>query len=181
MSMGLRIPHTRTPGEQLLVSGRTACQHSSLCSSQRGLLVLHHSRYSLTQRLKVVCRRQGLSYRRERLGAASRHTVAASASQVAVFPAGRKQAKLTLPAFIIVVSVAEVLRRRDSIGEEIGAAVSAGVTGVLLQDADSLGEQPLHQCMLACKFSRSPDPKQTCHELHLLNVVLLLHFYPCSL
>ena len=107
--------------------------------------MLQHPRYLLPQRLKTACRRQGLSCRRERLGAASRHTVVASASPVAVFPAGRKQAKLTLPAFIIVVSAAEVLRRRDSIGEEIGVAVSAGATGVLLGDADSLGEQPLQE------------------------------------
>ena len=118
--------------------------------------MLHHSCHWLPQRLKGVSRRQGLSCRRQRLGAASRRTVAASASQVAVFPAGRKQAKLTLPAFIIVVSATDVLRRRDSIGEEIGAAVSAGATGVLLGDADSLGEQPLHSCVVGLQVLMVP-------------------------
>ena len=118
--------------------------------------MIHHSRYWPLQRLNGVCRRPGLSCRRERLRAASRHNVAASASQVAVFPAGRKQAKLTLPAFIIVVSAAEVLRRRDSIGEEIGDAVSAGATGVLLGDADGLGKQPLPPCVAGLQILLNP-------------------------
>jgi len=77
---------------------------------------------------------------RHRIGAASRHTVAASSSQVAVFPAGRKQVKVTLPAFIIIVSATEVLQRRDSIAEEIGAAINDGATGILLGNAQGLGE-----------------------------------------
>ena len=66
-----------------------------------------------------------------RLRAASRLAVAASSSQVTLFPAGNKQAKVSLPAFIIIVSATEVVQRRDSIAEEIGTAISAGANGVL--------------------------------------------------
>ena len=91
---------------------------------------------------------------RHGIGAASRHAVAASSSQMAVFPAGRKQVKVTLPAFIIIVSATEVLQRRDSIAEGIGAAISDGATGILLGDAQGLGEHKpllntLHKCQEA--------------------------------
>ena len=78
---------------------------------------------------------------RQRHSAASKQAVAAASSQVAVFPAGRKQARLTLPAFILTVSAAEVLQRRDSIAEEVGAALNEGATGILLGDAQGLGEE----------------------------------------
>ena len=122
-----------------IVSSGTASQHGIFCSLSTPF-PLQRSQSLSSRRFKGPLARQALSVARQGPSAASRQSVAAASSQVAVFPAGRKQAKVTLPAFIIVVSAAEVLQRRDSIAEDLGAAISEGATGILLGDAQGLGE-----------------------------------------
>ena len=140
---GLR---TRSIGDiqpRLIVISRTASHHAQFCGRWTPLL-LHHPHSLPCWRPSCSLAKQALSPGRQRPSAASRQAAAAASSQVAVFPAGRKQAKVTLPACIIVVSATEVLQRRVSIAEQIGAAISEGATGILLGDAQGLGEHNTH-------------------------------------
>jgi len=131
------------------------------------MLQQSHSLLQAQSRNKLSGQFSGNS--RHGIGAASRHAVAASSSQMAVFPAGRKQVKVTLPAFIIIVSATEVLQRRDSIAEGIGAAISDGATGILLGDAQGLGEhKPLLNTLhksTACQEEASQDFYPACYPV----------------
>ena len=60
-------------------------------------------------------------------------------SLTAVFPAGRKQAKVQLPACLLLVSATEAVQQRERVAVSIGQAVSQGGTGVLLTDELSSG------------------------------------------
>lgn len=65
---------------------------------------------------------------------------AAPAPRVAVLPAGRRQARVQLPACLLVVPAAEVVQRREQVAASIGEAVGQGATGVLLTDEQSSGD-----------------------------------------
>lgn len=72
----------------------------------------------------------------------------ADAQRSAAFPAGKKQAKVQLPACFIIIDVASVNSNLDS----IGAAISAGATGILLTADNRTGTLFLNtimQCSLA--------------------------------
>ena len=56
-----------------------------------------------------------------------------------MFPAGKKQAKVALPACILVLTAAQVVERREELTQSIGDAIAAGATGVLLEDAEGTG------------------------------------------
>ncbi|CAL5229653.1 g13018 [Coccomyxa viridis] len=133
-----------------IVSSGTASQHGIFCSLSTPF-PLQRSQSLSSRRFKGPLARQALSVARQGPSAASRQSVAAASSQVAVFPAGRKQAKVTLPALIIVVSATEVLQRRDSIAEDLGAAISDGATGILLGDAQGLGGAELYEAAVLLK------------------------------
>lgn len=136
---GLRTRSIGNVQPHLIVSSRTASHHVQYCGRWTPLL-LQHPQGLPCWRPSTPLAKQAPGPGRQRASAASRQAAAAASSQVAVFPAGRKQAKVTLPAFIVIVSATEVLQRRDSIAEEIGAAISEGATGILLGDAQGLGE-----------------------------------------
>ena len=150
---GLRMLRIGASGRPSHISTGTACHYSNVFGCRAPSLLLHCR--SLQQAQKKDLLRSSQRSSRQKCSAASRDAAAAASSEVAVFPAGRKQAKVVLPAFIIIMSAAEVLQRRHSIAEEIGAAVSAGATGILLGDAQGLGEYTLW-----------PYWCQTCHAEH---------------
>lgn len=56
-----------------------------------------------------------------------------------VFPAGRRQAKVRLPACLLLLSAADAVQQREAVAASIGEAVGQGVTGVLLTDEQSCG------------------------------------------
>jgi hypothetical protein len=58
---------------------------------------------------------------------------------VTVFPAGKKQAKVALPACILVLTAAQVVERRDELTQSVGDAIAAGATGVLLEGSEGTG------------------------------------------
>ena len=60
----------------------------------------------------------------------------AEVAKAASFPAGRKQAKIQLPACILTIKAAEV----DKCLEAVTAAITAGATGVLLIGDNDTGE-----------------------------------------
>lgn len=64
-----------------------------------------------------------------------RLTCLASTVKAAAFPAGKKQARIQLPACILSVRVEEVRANLDA----VSAAVSAGATGVLLIGSNDTG------------------------------------------
>ena len=59
----------------------------------------------------------------------------AAATRAASFPAGRKQAKIQLPACFLSIKASEV----ENLIDAIGAAISAGATGVLLISDNDTG------------------------------------------
>jgi hypothetical protein len=61
-------------------------------------------------------------------------------SGISLFPAGSKQAQVALPALLVQVESSDVVSSTDR-GEEVGRAVSAGATGVILSDASGDGSQ----------------------------------------
>lgn len=61
-----------------------------------------------------------------------------AAAAVGLFPAGKRQARVQLPALFLSVTAGEAL---DAAGSEaVGAAVAGGATAVVLQQGDSAGE-----------------------------------------
>ena len=62
----------------------------------------------------------------------------ADASRAAAFPAGKRQARVELPACFVSISVEDAIND----AEKVGAAVSAGATGVLLVDEADAGVCP---------------------------------------
>ena len=66
----------------------------------------------------------------------------AEATKAASFPAGRKQAKIQLPACILTIKAADLNKSLDA----VTAAISAGATGVLLIGDNDTG-------VLICLFS----------------------------
>ena len=60
----------------------------------------------------------------------------AESQRAAAFPAGRRQAKVQLPACFVSVDVADISRFEETVGQ----AISAGATGVILLDSSDMGE-----------------------------------------
>lgn len=61
-------------------------------------------------------------------------------SRVTVFPAGKKQAKIALPACILIVEASDLGKGRDRLIQQVGEAISSGATGVLLEDSQGSGK-----------------------------------------
>lgn len=61
-------------------------------------------------------------------------TTCSTASSTSVFPAGRKQARIKLPACILKCTAQQVLQQED-FDHALSTAISAGITGILLSDA----------------------------------------------
>ena len=61
-------------------------------------------------------------------------TTCSTASSTSVFPAGRKQARVKLPACILKCTAQQVLQQ-DDFSHALSTAISAGITGVLLSDS----------------------------------------------
>lgn len=61
-----------------------------------------------------------------------------AAASVGLFPAGKRQARVQLPAVFLSVTAAEALDAAG--GEVVSAAVAGGATAVVLQQGDSAGE-----------------------------------------
>jgi len=77
-------------------------------------------------------------------------TTASSVTQTAsVFPAGRKQARVKLPACILKVAAQEVLQQLD-FEDKLSEAIAGGLTGVLLADASGSDGAALYEA--ACKL-----------------------------
>lgn len=77
-------------------------------------------------------------------------TTASSVTQTAsVFPAGRKQARVKLPACILKVAAQEVLQQLD-FEDKLSEAITGGITGVLLADASGSDGAALYEA--ACKL-----------------------------
>lgn len=68
----------------------------------------------------------------------------AEPKRTASFPAGRRQAKIQLPACFVSITVAEAQQSLDT----LASALSAGVTGVVLIDESDTGGTPLTPCCL---------------------------------
>ena len=68
----------------------------------------------------------------------------AESTKAVSFPAGRRQAKIQLPACILAVSVEEVDVNADS----IAAAITAGATSVLLVGSNDTGKQSSCSCVV---------------------------------
>ena len=83
----------------------------------------------------------------------ARHAAFATASSVtqtaSVFPAGRKQARVKLPACILKVTVQDVLEQQDFV-DTLSVATAGGITGVLLTDASGSDGAALYEA--ACKL-----------------------------
>ena len=71
--------------------------------------------------------------------AAKKHFTVALSSRVTVFPAGKKQARVVLPACILVFTATDVMERRAELSQSITDAIGAGATGVLLEDDEGTG------------------------------------------
>ncbi len=56
-----------------------------------------------------------------------------------MFPAGKKQARVALPACILVLTATDVMERREELSQSISDAIGAGATGVLLEDDEGTG------------------------------------------
>ena len=78
------------------------------------------------------------------------YATASSVSQTAsVFPAGRTQARVKLPACILKVAVSEVLEEQK-FSEILSSATAGGITGVLLADTSGNDGAALYDA--ACKL-----------------------------
>ena len=72
-------------------------------------------------------------------------TVASSKAQTAsVFPAGKKQARVKLPACILHVTAQDVLQQ-DNFEEFLSKAIGGGITGVLLTDVSGSDGAALYE------------------------------------
>ena len=72
-------------------------------------------------------------------------TVASSKAQTAsVFPAGKKQARVKLPACILHVTAQDVLQQ-DNFDEFLSKAIGGGITGVLLTDVSGSDGAALYE------------------------------------
>lgn len=78
-------------------------------------------------------------WRRSSCRVAKRQFTVASSSRVTVFPAGKKQARVVLPACILVLTATDVIERRAELSQSISDAIGAGATGVLLEDDEGTG------------------------------------------
>ncbi len=113
----------------LLSPGRSTGVHSSISRCPLGAVGGPQQRPALCSR---GCRKR---WQASRIAGVA---VAAS-SRVTVFPAGKKQAKVALPACILLLTAADVVERRQELTQSIGDAIAAGATGVLLEDDDGTG------------------------------------------
>lgn len=115
------------------------------CAHRRPLSALARLKRRLP---RPGCHVSSPSSRHSRGGRCRQVTAAAPASRVTVLPAGRKQARVQLPACLLVVSAAEVVQRREQVAAAIGEAVGQGATGVLLTDEQSTGGMLPHASLL---------------------------------
>jgi hypothetical protein len=92
-------------------------------------------------------------------------SAAAPPSKVTVFPAGKKQAKVALPACILIVDASEVSQHKERLTEEVGEAVSAGATGVLLEDSEGTGGTLL-SAILGAHHMCSFEPCRCTSDVH---------------
>ena len=75
---------------------------------------------------------------------------ASSVTQTAsVFPAGRKQVRVKLPACILKVAAADVLQQ-EQFADVLSSVTAGGITGVLLTDASGTDGAALYEA--ACKL-----------------------------
>ncbi|EIE21598.1 hypothetical protein COCSUDRAFT_30102 [Coccomyxa subellipsoidea C-169] len=125
----------------LLSPGRSTGVHSSISRCPLGAVGGPQQRPALCSR---GCRKR---WQASRIAGVA---VAAS-SRVTVFPAGKKQAKVALPACILVLTAADVVERRQELTQSIGDAIAAGATGVLLEDDDGTGGAQLYEAAIVLK------------------------------
>ena len=77
-------------------------------------------------------------------------TASSVGATTSVFPAGRKQARVKLPACIWKCTAQQVIDQRD-FEHDLSAAIAGGVTGVLLSDASGNDAAALYEAAIKLK------------------------------
>lgn len=135
--------HTR----RAVVTGVPVCG----CLRSRPCFKLLREPTSLRVPSQSCLRKQNTCACRERY--LQRHapfTTASSVTQTAsVFPAGRKQARVKLPACVLKVTVLDVLQQQE-FEDLLSLATAGGITGVLLTEASGSDGAALYEA--ACKL-----------------------------
>lgn len=74
-----------------------------------------------------------------------------SGGQPGIFPAGKRQARVKLPALFITVAADDFLASPSAASEDIAAAVAGGATAVLLREGLDAGAAQLYEAAVALK------------------------------
>ena len=74
----------------------------------------------------------------------------ASSATTSVFPAGRAQARVKLPACILKCTAQQILQQQD-FEHDLSAAIAGGMTGVLLSDATGNDAAALYEAAIKLK------------------------------
>ena len=114
-----------------------------LCRPARKVLRDH-----ITPFLGSKCHRSAPP-QRQRLKQAAFATASSVTQTASVFPAGRTQARVKLPACILKVAATEVLQEQN-FSEVLSSATAGGITGVLLADTSGNDGAALYEA--ACKL-----------------------------
>ena len=134
--------------------GLTAMAHTYPCRCTYRPFSSHLARPNFRKLLLVPKgHKPALSQKQEERS--SRFAGLAETQRSAAFPAGKKQAKVQLPACVITVDVENVA----SSLEAIGAAITAGATAVLLKADNSTGMSSVFACMGDVSWSNEPVAK----------------------
>ncbi|KAK9804945.1 hypothetical protein WJX73_001658 [Symbiochloris irregularis] len=136
-SMALRLPNCSTAPRQL--------RQCSVCVSQPRRAWRTLGPRALDRPLWLYLRSAEQRVRRGKFSC-----LASQVLRSASFPAGKRQAKVKLPALVLLVTATEVLGSPDS-AEQLAAALAGGVTAVLLSDSSSSGGASLYNAALKLK------------------------------
>ena len=133
--------------QRAIVTGLPVCgchpRPVPLCRPARRLLRNHVNPFAASKDYKSA----STSRQRSKQPA---YATASSVSQTAsVFPAGRTQARVKLPACILKVAATEVLQEQN-FSEVLSSATAGGITGVLLADTSGNDGAALYEA--ACKL-----------------------------